>query len=145
MLVGVQRQLDVHGRQQGEDVRLQEDDHEVEEGECNGEEDGTASQQGPAVELPEEEVRGAKQHDEDEVSGQHVGHKTNGQRHWTKDEGGEEFDRYHDYVKEWWQTWRTALDSHHVLQCCALTFQKGHQTWVGSWAGSVVRSMSGST
>ena len=32
MIVCVQRQLDVHGRQQSKDVCLQENDHELEEG-----------------------------------------------------------------------------------------------------------------
>ena len=64
VLVGVQRLLDVDRRQQAEDVGLQEDDQHLEqrEGQCGDQ--GAACQQRPAVQLPEEEVRGTEQQDQ---------------------------------------------------------------------------------
>src|SRR5699024_10344232 len=127
--VRVQAQLDVHSRQQGKDVCLQEDDHELEERECDREDHRAASHQRPAVQLPEEEVRGAEKHDEDDVTGQHVGHKTNGQGYRTEDEGREGFDRYNNEVDEGRQarndqrglhvltepvTLHTRVDKHHI-------------------------------
>ncbi len=100
MRIRVEGQFDVHRRQKGKDVGLQEDDQELEQAECKSQNNGQTRQCRPTVQLPEEEVRSREQEDQNDVSSQEVRHETNGEGNWSQNEGREELDRHNEQVQD---------------------------------------------
>src|SRR5690606_31129532 len=89
-----QRELDVDGGEEGEDVGLQHGDHQLEEREDHGERERAdaeeADQLAVGEEREEEEVRGREAQHEQQVARDHVHQESEGQGDRTQDEDREQ-------------------------------------------------------
>src|SRR3954464_14009487 len=95
-------ELDVHRREEREDVGLQDGDQDLEQREREPEDEGADAEdpeEAGALPLVEEEAGRGEEEDKQQVADDHVERQTQGERDRPEHEGRDELDRRHDDVE----------------------------------------------